>query len=267
MIAPIKDLKNNSFFRYSSTSSLPTLIKEPYPTYIGAFYGSFIVKCYGIDLPMHGEYFGLEMNKTIFPGGIRPNSFGLGLSLHYPNQFFRSFNNIRWHWPNPIQIRNQSLEMLIKMKIFEVTIRRNSRWNQCRANWKEHDFDVAKRHLETVGCRTVYEVRSSNYQLCNSSEKMAMSLNWNVPQIMEPCQSSDKIVYEEFDNQYKNLNFFSADSFVVWIDMRMSKIKVIEHKQAYNLQNLIANSGGYIGLFLGIHYIHNCNLYAILKND
>ena len=121
-----------------------------------------------------------------------------------------------------------------------------------------------------VGCRPVYDVWGSSYQPCNSSEQMkrVFSLN-HLPQIMEPCQSADKIVYEEFDDQY--FNFSSFDTFGVWVDMRMSRVKVIEHKQAYNLKNLIGNTGGYIGLFLGTYYIHNCNLYTtsrvlLLKN-
>jgi hypothetical protein len=217
------------------------------------------MKCYGIDIPNHAKYFGFEMKRTIFPGGIRPKLFGLGILFHYPNQFFRSFNNIRYDWPTQIQSRNQVLEMTIKMNTFEVTRRRNSRWNQCSANWKKYDFDIVKSYVEKLGCRPVYDNWGSSYQTCNSSEQMA---NWenlisNRPQIMEPCQSADKIVYRQFDQYFDNqyFNFASNDSFFLYIDMRMSRVKVTEHKQAYNFQNLIGNSGGYIGLFLGNTFI------------
>ena len=41
------------------------------------------------------------------------------------------------------------------------------------------------------------------------------------------------------------------DIFSIAPQIPVSRFKVIEQKQAYDLQNLIGNSGGYIGVFLG----------------
>ena len=81
--------------------------------------------------------------------------------------------------------------------------------------------------------------------------KMAISFT-NHPQVMEPCQSADKIVFGHVDNYLPPSDFFPANSFSVWVNMQVSRIKVIEQKRAYELQTLIGNSGGYIGLLLGI---------------
>ena len=45
--------------------------------------------------------------------------------------------------------------------------------------------------------------------------------------------------------------------------MQFSRFKVIEHKEAYGLQNLVGNSGGYIGLFLGRCYIRIYIVYIL----
>ena len=57
---------------------------------------------------MNADWFGLVIKRDIFPDGIRPNAMGYGVSLHYPNQFFRSYDNSKWDWPNHIQSQNQS---------------------------------------------------------------------------------------------------------------------------------------------------------------
>ena len=71
------------------------------------------------------------------------------------------------------------------------------------------------------------------------------------PQIMDPCQSADKITFENADLYHPASDMFPADKFIVSVDMKISRIKVIEQKPAYELQALVGNSGGYIGLLLG----------------
>ena len=67
-------------------------------------------------------------------------------------------------------------------------------------------------------------------------------------------------VVEHIDKYVPASNFVPADSFVVSVEMRMSGIKVIEQKRAYDFQSLIGNCGGYIGLLLGNYFI-NIHLY------
>jgi hypothetical protein len=206
---------------------------------------------------MNAEWFVLAMKKDIFPGGIRPSEFGLSVSFHYPNQFFRSWDNVKMDWPNDIKSQNQLLKMVLRVNTFEVTQRRNSRNKKCNKNWKEYDFEVATQNFEKTGCQPVYGIWDSNYPICNSSEKMKMALRAEIrPKIMEPCQSADKIVFDHMDKYVSASEVFPADSFLVAVIMQASRIKVIEQKQAYELQTLIGSSGGYIGLVLGTYYIH-----------
>ena len=250
--------RNGSRSYYPNTSSLPEMIKKPYPTFVGARYG-FISKCYGFNIPQNAKWYLFAMKRDIFPGGIRPNKgYGLAVIFHYPNQFFRSIDNAKFNWPKHNQSDNQCLKMLLKVKTFEITQRRNSRRQKCNSNWKEYDFDVARHSLEKLGCRPIYGIWDSKYPTCNSSEKMKMALSPKIPpKIMDPCQSADKIVFDHADQYVRaRLPRLPSDSIKVAVRMQVSRIKLIEQKRAYDLQTLIGNCGGYIGLLLGKYYIN-----------
>ena len=144
--------------------------------------------------------------------------------------------------------------MMLTVNNVEVTKRRNSRNKKCNKNWNEYDFEVARHYLEKMGCRPVYGIWGSSYPTCNSTEKMAMALSYGIqPPITEPCQSADKIVFEHMDKYNTGDNVYDGrnGAFSIYVDMLVSRVKVIEQQRAYNLQSLIGNSGGYIGLLLG----------------
>ena len=78
-----------------------------------------------------------------------------------------------------------------------------------------------------------------------------------------PCQYVEKIIYDtdDFDldmgkgmnNTFPHEDFWgnANDSFNIMEALQSPKFKVILHKKAYDLQALVGNCGGYIGLILG----------------
>ena len=244
---------NGSKFRYKSTSQFPDDIKKPRLTFVGKTLYPQIIKCYGINLPMSALMISFVMKKDIFPGGIRGRR-GLLVSFHYPNQFFRSWENAKNNWPIHMQSKNRSLRMQLTLNTFDVTQRRNSRKKKCIQNWKEYDFDVARHYLEKMRCRPVYDIWDSSYPTCNSSEKMAMAPAFGiVPKMMEPCQSANKVVFDHMD---KYVSWLGKDEISLSTYIRVYRVKVIEQRRAYDFKTLVGNSGGYIGLFLGTYKIH-----------
>ena len=111
--------KNGSYNTYNNTSLFPRFMKKPYPSYIGKILYD-IVKCYAINIPMNASFLSIELKKDIFPEGIRPTINGLGVAFHYPNQFFRSFDNLRLAWPKDIATQNKTLVMTLNINTFEV---------------------------------------------------------------------------------------------------------------------------------------------------
>jgi hypothetical protein len=256
--------KNHSRSLYKSTSASNPI--RPHLSFIGVNHGG-IIKCYGINIPMNARSISIGMKRDIFPGGVRHVKLGLAVSFHYPNQFFRSLDNMLHNYPTHIQSENQYLEMLFKISTFEVTIRRNSRTKQCSKNWKGYDIEIARNHYEEIGCRHVYDIWNSSYPICNSSETMAMAAYMVIPENIEPCQSADQISFENVDVYHSANDQFPDDSFGVSVKLKMPRIKVIEQKPAYELTTLIGNSGGYIGLLLGTDYIHIHNIYTQCINS
>ena len=243
--------KNTSYSKYN-TAFLPNLLKKPYPSYIGPF-GKRIVKCYAVNIPINATLIVLNIKNGVFPGRVRPKLWGFGVSFHYPNQFHTSLDNMRYTWPNHHKTENTSLFMLMKLNTFEVTIRRNSRRQSCNPNWREYESNITEKTYSYIGCRPVYNVLNSSLSPCNSRRKMSVvtsiftGMDWKGNKYLKPCQSADKIVYEYQETYPKS----SKDNFWIAAQMPISGFKLTEQKQAYDLQNLIGNSGGYIGLILG----------------
>ena len=244
---------NESSNTYDNMSSLPEFIKEAYPSYTGHIFGR-ITKCYAINIPMNASTFGVTLKNGIILNKKRSILNGVGVSFHYPNQFFRSVDNLRFSPQKNIETQNTSLVLFIKMKTFEVTIRRNSRRVPCEKNWMEYDFSVAQKNYATIGCRPVYAIWNSSYLPCNSKRLMLISNFRSAASQFDsknykpdPCQSADRIVLE-----YKDIFVnWKAGFSRIFLQMPRTRFKVIQTKREYDLQNLIGNSGGYIGLFLG----------------
>ena len=244
---------NESSNTYDNMSSLPEFIKEAYPSYTGHIFGR-ITKCYAINIPMNASTFGVTLKNGIILNKKRSILNGVGVSFHYPNQFFRSVDNLRFSEKKNIGTQNTSLVMYIKMKTFEVTIRRNSGRVPCEKKWMEYDFSVAQKNYAAIGCRPVYAIWNSSYAPCNSQKLMLISAFTSAASQFDsknyqpdPCQSADRIVLEYKDVYVNSMPGTSK----IFVQMPRTRFKVIQDKREYELQNLIGNSGGYIGLFLG----------------
>ena len=118
----------------------------------------------------------------------------------------------------------------------------------------EYDFSVAQSNYATIGCRPVYAIWNSSYGPCNSKKLMFRSAFYSAATQFDsknykpdPCQSADRIVLEYKDVYVNSIPGSSR----IFVQMPRTRFNVIQTKRAYDLQHLIGNSGGYIGLFLG----------------
>ena len=264
---------NNRDIRFHGVNSQKFQMNKPYVSYIGFIY-NWMLKCYSVDVPWDVRKFGLLLKKEIFPNRIRTSSNGFAVSIHYPHQFIKSYENIWMNWPEQKNPSDRFYAMIFTLKSFEVTIRRNSKRQPCNTDWKKDDFKVSEQVLDSVKCRPPYNIWNSTYPLCNTKEKMALSsffIGAQKDKFKEPCQSVEKIVYDYQDMFYdgsiskveSDQDFFNRteipedlfwqfkDYFLLSLVIPSNRFKLIVHKKAYDFQNLIGNSGGYIGLFLG----------------
>ena len=249
---------------YDNITSLPGHIKKPYISYTGFLWG-IMLKCYSVNMPLNSVGVGLRIKNTVFPNSIRPSTAGFTVSLHYPGQFLTSLASIRNNWPNQKEKSMSYYTMLLTINIFEITIRRNTRRNPCNEQWKMDDFEVFQKLVDKTRCKAPHQIWNTSYPVCDTKEKMAaVDLNFFVRRnYSPPCQSVEKVVYEysEFEPEIttsmdpdimsSNLWVNDNNSFLLMANLQGDKFKAIVHKKAYDVQALIGNCGGYIGLILG----------------
>ena len=134
----------------------------------------------------------------------------------------------------------------------EVVKRRNKRTRSCVSNSIPFDDMLINDQIEKNGCRAPYQTSPKNFPLCGSKEGMAgASLD---PVLMNeevrPCTSIRNIIYsyDEHDNDDKNS--FWPEYLQIGLGLPI-EFKEIIQKREVDIQTVIGNAGGYVGLFLG----------------
>ena len=130
----------------------------------------------------------------------------------------------------------------------EVVKRRNKHDEPCLDDWTHFDGLVLHKHLKKVGCSAPYQ--KTNFPVCTSQEKVQES-QYEATEVRknyypEPCQEISNIMYN-----FQKMPIISNESVFSVAVLYPDKMKVVTQQQKVDVQVLIGNIGGYIGLFLG----------------
>ena len=228
-------------------------------------------KCFSIDIPNN---LGIKINRyeilfntSIFPGGKRPESENFGIKIHYPNQFLSSRMS-RYSW----KPHNEDMNITMNFRIQNIVVSnmRNKNGRQCNENWTEDDQNKRKNMMAEVGCKPPHWKENSSQPNCSNKDQMS-ELAWkSVEDQIPPCQSIHKVLYEfeELDlirDEWFELPENRNDRYLkIAIEFNDSSFMVIKQIQAFNLESLIGNSGGYLGLFTGYAFIQLPNLFDLI---
>ena len=227
-------------------------------------------KCWSVDIPYIANKkihsFGILFQSDIFPNGIRPQSYGFGVVLHYPLQLSRADFGT-YEWKSHDKDHPSQYTMRFKIENTMVLRRRNKASIPCNDKWKEDDDMIFERILNKVSCVPSYR-KSPKTVLpnCTTKEeyKDIFNLAVNLKSSTEhppPCQQIEKIIYifDEFDwlvdNWIVDGTNETEDVFEVLLEFLDETYMEIEQAKAYDGQSLVGNAGGYIGLFLGYRYV------------
>jgi hypothetical protein len=225
------------------------------------FYTSFrdvLEKCVSFDIPsdlgQHVYRFELLFNSSIFPGGIRPEDSLFGVKIHYPNQFLS--NNVKkYSWKKREDMNHYT--MLFKLHNIIVINMRNKPKEPCNENWKNDDENKMRNIMNNVGCRPPHWKELNGLPNCSNNEQMAKFYYLDLQDQFPPCIRIQKVVYgyEELDyiaQSWAKSSEISAERyFKVAVEFDDSSFMEIKHVRAFDVQSLIGNSGGYLGLFTG----------------
>ena len=230
-------------------------------------------KAFAVDKPYHkGQRIiriWTKIKTSIFPNSIRPHKTeynssshdfgGLEFILHYPGQIFRSWNlGIgKWAWPLRTNASSKNFVMAFTRRNMDVLVRRNKRMDPCNEDWLNYDKDVLERQMTLIGCRPPY-YNDIDLPICPTHETLKQvapptpeDLNGYPP----ACRAISKLQfdYQDIDEDEGMMNEHSQKhpQFSLSITALDTTFKLIELVRAYDIQSLIGNAGGYIGIFLG----------------
>ena len=238
--------------------------ENTFPFYIN--YRNSETKCFSLDL--HKDSLAGITGKIINYVSIRFENIRLpGVSmayyLHYPKQLMRS-SGLDHEFPgNPgITIGDIGLKTFMVGDL-DVIRRRNTRQSSCYKDRKRDDDFILTKIIKTVQCIPPHWKNTYlGYERCNDTRKMkdayipelrssAMADEAFLSRFVQPCdqiQSVSLNIKEVLQNISNQTQQTPADVMLIF---KSAYYKEIQHVQAFCLESLIGNMGGYIGLFLG----------------
>ena len=230
------------------------------------------------------------INSSIFLNNrVRPQyDHKFVVSLSYPQQVLK-FAYHQGHWDMRNATENYS--MFYKVKDVEVLRRRDKFLEKC-SDWKHYDDMVEEQALSYVGCRPFrgktdnYLSLLETYPSCKSKENIQLmnmvvfddiiADSQNNLNFTPPCSEIKRInvIYvEEVTNVGREkLLYPSTESklndqgwFRVTVMFPTNEFKEIKQMRGYNAENLVGNSGGYIGLLVGYTVAEIPALFRIIQ--
>ena len=132
----------------------------------------------------------------------------------------------------------------------DILKRRNKRMDPCLPDDRNFDQVILDEYLGKVGCKAPYQRTNKRFEICASKEKIAEA-NSNIlgrgKKPRKPCTSASTMIFSYDEAEY---DANGSDWFHVFL-LYPSEYREIRMVQAIDLQTVIGNAGGYIGLFLG----------------
>ena len=236
-------LGDNIWYKNGSNIGHTTPNYTPYITYSGFFNHLILNKCFGIktnDKFIYQRFLGF--NSSIFPNKNRPDHF-FSVHIHMKGQFVLSENTRKDTWPAGKSITT----MRFNLNQMEILKRRNKRKETCISNHFNYDEETLREHLEKIECRTPYQTTQRHLPICQAKEDMKAADYFNALKI-KACTSLEFVTY-----RYEETNLiFKIIQSPFWVGMKLPRtFKEILMVKAVDIQTVIGNAGGYVGLFLG----------------
>ena len=141
--------------------------------------------------------------------------------------------------------------MVFRVKSVEVLKRRNKPREPCVEDWKHYDRILIQQYINEAGCVAPFQRSERVTALCDTPEKMKEAqYPFTANEVLKyppPCQSM-----EDFDYVYTERDLGgNGDTFSIQLKIP-PVFKEIHQSKAIDIQVLIGNVGGYLGLFLGM---------------
>ena len=242
------------------------LLRYPRVSYSGIIlHDADFIKCFQIQLG-HDEITNVKLTvqREIFPPPnghngymlqvqIRPQTRGLFVLMHRPNQILLSRNTLIHKWPK-FDYNSLSFDTWFTIENIEVVKRRHKKTKPCSKDENDYDKRAVEEHVQSIGCRTPFQEVDVDVPICTSVEDMRkahfpISLeNFDNQPYPRPCNSIDNIKFSYEDHELRNNK---AGVVRFWPLKPSNYFKEIEQARAIPFLDLVGNVGGFIGIFIG----------------
>ena len=246
-----------------------------------------IQKCLTIDIPIIAQqqlsWVTIVMSRSAFQSDKRPFHSDYGkesftVDIHYPGQRYRFSNSkIGWAGEEPKTKELKSYIMHFRINNIEVMNQRNTKTTPCKEQNVEEDDTLKSYLIRTINCTPPYwkSPEDGNTSMCSSKDQMRKFYNFDIGNFIYPCRRLTQASYEysEYVSRYYNnliradllenlrhepgslLKNVSFDSFSVSLQFSSDRYKEIVLSRQFDLQNLIGNAGGYVGICVGYSFL------------
>ena len=242
-------------------------------------YHNRFYQCYRVQPPKERGLtgIGVTLNSTVFPDRKRPQNYEMFSIMHYPNHLFKMIPTKRWAVKRE---SNDKYKMRYRIDGVEVVKRRNKKSRPCY-DWSNFDAKIIENHIKKVGCRASYQPAFEDVPVClsqegtNDASQDRVKLEYGIE---PPCKSMETIYYTYSEADSSHTHAAEQNMVEILIAPYNKRFKEILQTRAIDIQALIGNIGGYIGLCLGYSILQIpdfivfilCKLYSYfptLRND
>ena len=255
----------------------PNIYKDTKP-----FWG-LVQKCITFDVPIDSQqpstWMTVVMSKSVFKNGKRPASSAyakdlFSVEIHYPRQQYRyAERKMDWHTEEPQHNILKSYGMKFRINNMEVINQRNTRRIPCYEKSIEEDQILKASLIRAMNCTPPYWIQTQDVvaSRCSSQDQIKKFYRFDIEKYAAPCRRLSHINFEysEYPSSYYDRLFkteslkshrnspgsfiknVSLDSFYVGLVFTQETYKEVYLTRQFDLQSLIGNAGGYIGMCVG----------------
>ena len=244
-----KTFYNESYVIYTNGSTKRVKEIDIHSSFNGFWHG-FLLKCVQfkpkISERNNMKYLSLAFNMDFLQYWTKDMYSNVIAKPYHSHQFLLQdtlkFLNVE---------RNETHGFSVGFLITKVEIlrKRNKGKYHCLANSTDWDKSVFHDQVQKISCLAPYHRPYRNFSTCNTKKELKQWFNWagkvqNSYRDRLPCQTMPRIDSDILDIK-------GAYGFIQIFIGFPNEVKIITQSRAIDVDALIGNIGGYIGLFLG----------------
>ena len=179
--------------------------------------------------------------------------------LHYPGQLFRSTPLVAEYIPNQGFFNGTLSAKNFWIDSVEVVKRRNTLRSECLEESEKDQEHIISKLFEKTQCKPP-NWKDAKYPVCK--DRISLAKAYVHPMFFDdakalnetilPCNQVKTIIFQTQDiPMAKDDNDVPSNNRTMYIIFKGTTYKEILHIRSFDIESLVGNMGGYIGLFLG----------------